>query len=135
MMRIWKEFSFDASHQLVNLPPEHKCSRLHGHTYRFRLHIGGGIDPTVGWIADWGGLIRAAAEMIINELDHRHLNDINGLEIPTAEILALWIYRRVAKTQLSPLTAQETFDLSQRPHLEAVEVFESLTTGVWYDGA
>lgn len=119
MTRIWKEFAFEAAHRLPNLPPEHKCSRLHGHSYRFRLHVSGEINPTTGWVVDFGGLLRAAGDMVCKELDHRNLNDIPGLENPTAEMLAVWIWKQVAVTQLT---------------ISAVEVMETCSTGVWYDG-
>lgn len=118
-MRIWKEFTFDAAHRLPNVPPEHKCGRVHGHTYRFRLHVEGEPDPTTGWIVDFGGLLRAAGELVVNQLDHRYLNDIAGLENPTTELLAVWIWRVVTTTALP---------------LSAVEIFESSTTGLWYEG-
>lgn len=118
-MRIWKEFSFEAAHRLPNLPAAHKCSRLHGHSYRFRLHVEGPIDPTTGWVVDFGGLLKAAGELILGIVDHQYLNEIEGLENPTSEILARWIWARVRTTQLP---------------LAAVEVFETCTTGVWYEG-
>ena len=142
MVRIWKEFSFSAGHYLTNLPKDHKCSNQHGHTYKFRLYIEGSIDPFLGWITDWGGLVRAAAEMVCREVDHKNLNDVPGLEQPTCEILTKWVFDRVAKTQLAPLSAEEQADIALsimqgsplgiRPHLVAVEVFEDLTTGCYY---
>jgi 6-pyruvoyltetrahydropterin/6-carboxytetrahydropterin synthase len=118
-VRIWKEFCFEAAHLLPNLPVAHKCSRLHGHSYRFRLHVEGEPDLMTGWVVDFGGLLRAAGDLILVELDHRYLNDIPGLDNPTAERLAEWIWLRVEKTQL---------------RLCAVEVFETCATGVWYEG-
>ena len=123
-VRIWKEFTFDAAHRLPNLPDTHPCSRLHGHTYRFRLHITGVVDPQLGWITDFGGLVRAAGDLVCKKLDHRYLNEIEGLENPTAEHLVAWILQVVQTTWLGSATG---FRLS------AVELFESSTTGVWLD--
>jgi len=127
-VRIWKEFTFDAAHRLPNLPGSHPCSRLHGHTYRFRLHIAGPVDPTLGWITDFGGLVKGAGDLVCRELDHRYLNEVPGLENPTAEVLARWIWLMVRTTQLGGVHPAG-------PTLVAVELFESSTTGVWYDGA
>lgn len=118
-MRIWKEFAFEAAHRLPNLPAEHKCARLHGHSYRFRLNVEGPVDPTTGWVVDFGGLLKAAGDLILSLVDHRYLNEIDGLANPTAELLACWIWDRVRLTQLP---------------LVAVEVFETCTTGVYYEG-
>lgn len=125
-MRIWKEFTFDAAHRLPNLPAEHPCGRLHGHTYRFRLHVSGELDPTLGWITDFGGLVRAAGELVCTAVDHRYLNEIEGLENPTAENLVAWIARMVKTTQLGGGMPSDV-------RLVAVELFESSTTGVWLD--
>ena len=124
-MRIWKEFTVEVAHRLPNLPPEHKCARLHGHSIRFRLHVEGRKDPTTGWVTDFGGLMRATGDMLLQELDHRYLNEIPGLENPTAENLAEWIWDRVAVTALGG-NANDF-------RLCTVEVFETCTSGVWYE--
>lgn len=126
-MRIWKEFTAECAHRLPNLPPEHKCSRLHGHSFRFRLHVEGAVDPTTGWVCDFGGIMRAAGDFIVNQIDHRYLNDIEGLENPTSENVAAWIWGRANATVLGGRNA-EGF------RLVAVEVSETCTTGVWYEG-
>jgi 6-pyruvoyltetrahydropterin/6-carboxytetrahydropterin synthase len=118
-MRIWKEFSAECAHRLPNLPASHKCSRLHGHSYRFRLEFDGPLNDTLGWVVDFGGAVRAAGEMIAGELDHRYLNDIAGLENPTAERIAVWIHDRVS-----------TVGLPAGVVLSAVEVNETCSTGV-----
>ena len=120
-MRIWKEFAFEAAHRLPNVPKEHKCGRLHGHSYRFTLWLEGEPDETTGWVADFGGIIRAAGDLVIRQLDHQYLNDIKGLENPTAELLAVWIWKVVAATMLDA-------------KLYAVEVQETATCGVRYGG-
>ncbi len=128
MMRIWKEFRFEAAHFLPNLPASHKCARMHGHSYRFRLHIAGTINPTTGWVTDFGGVLRAAGELVCADLDHRTLNEIDGLANPTAEHLAVWIWDRVSVTVLG---GQNTEGF----RLVAVEVLETRTAGVIYEGA
>ena len=126
-MRIWKEFAAECAHRLPNLPPEHKCSRLHGHSYRFRLHVEGPVNPTTGWVCDFGGIMRAVGDRIQATIDHHCLNEIAGLENPTAENLAAWIWDQASVTVLG---GQNTEGF----RLVAVEVFETCTSGVWYEG-
>jgi len=117
-MEIWKEFTFDAAHVLPNVPEGHKCLRLHGHTYRVRVYVSGEPDDRVGWVMDFGD-IKAAFEPILDRLDHYYLNDIEGLENPTAEVLARWIWQR-----LEP----------RLPMLSRIEIHETCTTGCSYEG-
>ena len=117
-MEIWKEFTFDAAHVLPNVPEGHKCRRLHGHTYRVRIYVSGEPDDRVGWVMDFGD-IKAAFEPILDRLDHYYLNDIEGLENPTAEVLARWIWQR-----LEP----------RLPILSRIEIHETCTTGCSYAG-
>lgn len=115
---IYKEFTFEAAHKLPNVPDGHKCGRLHGHSYKIRLHLTGEVDPNAGWFIDFGD-IKTIFKPTLNMLDHHYLNDINGLENPTAEILSMWLWDRLKK------------DL---PQLDAVEVMETCTCGVLYKG-
>lgn len=117
-MEIFKDFTFEAAHRLPNLPPEHKCSRLHGHSFRVRVWVSGEVDAITGWVMDFGD-IKAACQPVIDELDHRYLNDIPGLENPTSERIAEWLWKR-----LRPLL----------PQLSAVEVRETCTAGCRYSG-
>lgn len=117
-MDIWKEFTFDAAHLLPNVPDGHKCRRLHGHTYAVRVHVRGEPDEHAGWIMDFAD-IRGAFEPIRERLDHYYLNEIDGLENPTAEVLARWIWRR-----LSP----------RLPALCKIEIQETCTSGCTYEG-
>ena len=117
-MEIWKEFTFEAAHMLPNVPDGHKCKRLHGHSYRVRVCVSGDLDPKLGWVLDFAD-IRAACEPIRKELDHYYLNEIDGLENPTSEILARWIWKR-----LKPAL----------PLLSKVEVAETCTSGCAYEG-
>ncbi len=92
--RITKSFTFDAAHWLPKVPEDHKCRRLHGHTYRLEVALEGPLDPELGWVVDYGA-ISGVVDPVVRELDHRCLNDLPGLENPTAEVLATWIFRRL----------------------------------------
>lgn len=96
-MRIYKDFSFDAAHHLPTVfPPGHPNHRLHGHSYRVRVTLQGRPDTETGMIAEFGALGARLAE-IRETLDHRYLNqDVPGLETPTLETIAIWIWRRLA---------------------------------------
>ena len=93
---VGREIRFSASHQLPFVPAGHKCARCHGHSYRIQVEITGPIVEPTGWIFDFGMLDAVMRQLVYDALDHRHLNDINGLENPTAEVLADWIATRVA---------------------------------------
>jgi 6-pyruvoyltetrahydropterin/6-carboxytetrahydropterin synthase len=92
-MEIYKEFSFDSAHLLPNVPAGHKCGRLHGHTFYVRLYLCGPIGEESGWVIDFGD-VKTAFKPILNQLDHYYLNDIPGLENPTSENLARWIWQK-----------------------------------------
>jgi 6-pyruvoyltetrahydropterin/6-carboxytetrahydropterin synthase len=106
---IFREFTFEAAHRLPNLPPEHKCTRLHGHSYRTTVHVSGPVDPGLGWVMDFGE-IKAAMKPIVDRLDHFYLNDIPGLENPTSENLAAWIWEELHPSlpELVQITVRET---------------------------
>jgi 6-pyruvoyltetrahydropterin/6-carboxytetrahydropterin synthase len=118
-MDLFADFSFEAAHRLPNVAPDHKCARLHGHSFRVRVTVTGEIDPKLGWIIDYADIMTAFAP-IHETLDHRYLNEVDGLENPTSELLAAWIWNRL-KPSLAGLTA--------------VEVRETCTTGCIYRGA
>ena len=122
---IWKEFRFEAAHHLPNLPRTHKCAAPHGHSYRFRLYVQGKrLDPALGWLTDFGGLVKAAGDLLVRQLDHVDLNTVEGLGNPTAEVLSEWIAERVNLTALGPSTDEYA------PRLVAVEVQETDGAGV-----
>ena len=118
MNEIWKEFRLECAHRLPNVPPEHKCARLHGHSFRVRVTVRGELDPTLGWVTDFDTL-REAFEPLRLALDHRYLNEIEGLSNPTSELLARWIWERLAP---------------RLPGLNRVEVMETCTSGARYEG-
>jgi len=117
-MDIYKEFSFEAAHLLPNVPPGHKCGRLHGHSFRVEVHVTGPLDPQLGWVMDFAD-IKAAVKPVIARLDHYYLNDIAGLENPTSENVARWLWQ-----QLQPLL----------PQLSSIVVKETCTSGCVYSG-
>jgi 6-pyruvoyltetrahydropterin/6-carboxytetrahydropterin synthase len=108
-VRLQKEFGFEAAHRLPRVPESHKCYRLHGHSFRITLEIEGEVSDDLGWLVDYGE-IRAAYAPVRERLDHQYLNEIEGLENPTSEILAAWIYDRIVPVlpQLRSVTVSET---------------------------
>ncbi|MCA1669483.1 MAG: 6-carboxytetrahydropterin synthase QueD [Thermomicrobia bacterium] len=108
-MELFKEFTFEAAHRLPNVPADHKCFRLHGHSYRVELHVRGAVDRETGMVMDFAA-ITAAFKPTHDRLDHYYLNEIEGLENPTSENLARWIWSRVKPTlpSLSRLIIRET---------------------------
>jgi 6-pyruvoyltetrahydropterin/6-carboxytetrahydropterin synthase len=104
-----KEFRFEAAHRLPRVPAEHKCARLHGHSFRIEVHVKGPVNPDTGWLMDFADLQQAFAPLM-DQLDHHYLNDIPGLENPTSEHLARWIWIRLKPRlpQLSQITVHET---------------------------
>jgi 6-pyruvoyltetrahydropterin/6-carboxytetrahydropterin synthase len=102
-MRIYKEFKFDAAHCLTKVHEGHKCGNMHGHTFSLAVHLEGAVDPATGWILDFNEM-RELVEPVLEELDHAVLNDIEGLDNPTSENLAIWFWGKL-KPSL-PLLAQ-----------------------------
>jgi 6-pyruvoyltetrahydropterin/6-carboxytetrahydropterin synthase len=117
-MEIYKEFTFEAAHQLPNAPPGHKCRRLHGHSFRAEIRVRGPVAEPAGWVLDFAD-IKTAFAPLHDCLDHRYLNEIEGLENPTSENLARWIWQR-----LQPAL----------PGLSAVVIRETCTSGCVYTG-
>ena len=96
---ISKEFRFEAAHRLPNVPPDHKCSRLHGHSFLVTIRVDGMVDESVGWVVDFA-LISKAMRPIIDQLDHQYLNEIPGLDNPTSENIAKWIWDHVVTSNI-----------------------------------
>jgi 6-pyruvoyltetrahydropterin/6-carboxytetrahydropterin synthase len=94
LVRLVKSFAFEAAHSLPTFPEGHKCRRLHGHSFRVDVVIAGEMDMTRGYLMDYGE-IKEACEPVRARLDHRHLNEIEGLENPTSELIARWIWERL----------------------------------------
>jgi len=117
-VRLYKDFSFEAAHRLPNVPEDHKCARLHGHSFLVRVSVDGPVGEKTGWVMDFADL-KAAFRPLHDRLDHRYLNEIAGLENPTSEVLAQWIWRELRPTL---------------PGLAEIEVRETCTSGCIYRG-
>lgn len=117
-MEIYKDFSFDSAHFLPYVPDGHKCKNMHGHTYKIRVFIKGTPDPKLGWIMDFKEL-KDKVNPLIDQMDHKLINDIEGLENPTAENITIWFWHH-----LKPLLS----------NLSRIELYETPTTGVIYSG-
>jgi 6-pyruvoyltetrahydropterin/6-carboxytetrahydropterin synthase len=118
MVEIYKEFRFEAAHRLPNVPEGHKCARLHGHSFRVAVHVAGPIGASSGWVMDFAELDTRFAPLHA-QLDHHYLNEIEGLENPTSERLARWIWERLILTT---------------PELTQIVVRETCTSGCIYRG-
>jgi len=115
---IYKEFTIEAAHLLPNVPDGHKCKRLHGHSFRIEVHVGGDVDPELGWVMDFA-LLKNSFKPVFEQLDHHYLNDIEGLENPTSENLARWVWDRL---------------IGDLPQLSSIIVKETCTSGCIYRG-
>lgn len=117
-MEIFKLFSVEAAHWLPNVPPGHKCRRMHGHSFQIEVHVEGPVDAELGWVMDFAD-IKAAFGPIEERIDHYCLNEVPGLENPTSENLARWIWAEL---------------LPALPLLSKVVVKETCTSGSVYRG-
>lgn len=117
-VRLVKTFGFEAAHRLPRVPEDHKCFRLHGHSFRVDVEVAGPIDEDKGWLIDYGD-IKDAYGPLREQLDHHYLNEIEGLENPTSEVLAHWIW-----TRLKP----------RLPELVRLVVHETCTSSCVYEG-
>lgn len=108
-MELRKTFHIEAAHRLPNVPAGHKCARLHGHSWRIEVAIEGPVGDQTGWVMDFADL-KAAFQPVYERIDHHYLNDIPGLENPTSERLALWIWNELKPRLplLSELVVAET---------------------------
>jgi 6-pyruvoyltetrahydropterin/6-carboxytetrahydropterin synthase len=117
-MKIYKEFTFEAAHRLPNVPKDHQCHRLHGHSFRCQVYVEGPVGESTGWVQDFSD-IKDAFEPLRKQLDHNFLNEVEGLSNPTSENLARWIWRKL-KPSL--------------PLLQRVVVSETCNSGCIYEG-
>jgi 6-pyruvoyltetrahydropterin/6-carboxytetrahydropterin synthase len=118
-VELTKSFRFESAHRLPMVPADHKCFRVHGHSYVIDVTAAGEVDPVLGWLVDFGEIAACVEPVFRQELDHRLLNDIPGLENPTSEVLSGWIWNR-----LKPLV----------PHLFAITVHETCTARCTFRG-
>ena len=117
-MEIFKKFRIEAAHRLPNVPGGHKCARLHGHSFEIEIRLRGPVDPGLGWVCDFAD-VSAAFAPVFEQLDHHYLNDVPGLENPTSENLAAWIWNALRPSL---------------PLLGEVIVHETCTSGCAYRG-
>jgi 6-pyruvoyltetrahydropterin/6-carboxytetrahydropterin synthase len=117
-VEIFKTFTLESAHRLPNVPAGHKCARLHGHSFRVEIHVSGPVDPQLGWVMDFAD-VKVAFDPLFRQLDHNYLNDVPGLENPTSENLARWIWQKLEPSL---------------PKLSAVVVHETCTSGARYTG-
>ena len=117
-VRLRKEFSFEAAHDLPTFPDGHKCRRLHGHSFRFEVIVAGAVDTDRGYLVDYGE-IKRVCKPVIDRLDHYYLNEIEGLANPTSENLARWLWERIRP---------------ELPQLTAIVVHETCTASCEYQG-
>lgn len=117
-MVIFKQFTFDSAHFLPNVPLEHKCREIHGHTYRLTVFLEGPIDPVLGWVTDFGD-VKRGVKAVLDKVDHKFLNNVDGLENPTCELFAKWLWHAIKPAV---------------PLLKKIELYETPTSGVIYEG-
>ena len=117
-MQIFKQFTFDSAHFLPNVPEGHKCKEIHGHTYHLTVYLDGDLDEKLGWVIDFTD-VKNVIDPIIKSIDHQFLNNISGLENPTSEVMAIWLWNKI-KPEL--------------PQLSKIELNETPTSGVIYEG-
>lgn len=118
-MHIYKQFTFDSAHFLPCVPAEHKCRAVHGHTYKLTVFIEGPLLKDLGWVADYSD-IKKSVQPILELIDHKLLNDVTGLENPTCELIAIWLWDKI-KPSL--------------PMLKRIELKETPSSGVIYEGS
>ena len=117
-MQIFKQFTFDSAHFLPQVPDGHKCKEIHGHTYHLTVYIDGDLVDKLNWVMDFAD-IKDIIDPIIKRIDHKLLNNIPGLENPTCEAIAIWIWNEIKP------------DL---PALNKIKLNETPTSGAIYTG-
>ena len=117
-MIIFKQFTFDSAHFLSRVPEGHKCREIHGHTYKLTVFFEGNLDEKLGWVMDFADAKRAI-QPVIELVDHKLLNNVAGLNNPTCELLAVWLWDKI-----KPVL----------PLLKKIELYETPTSGVIYEG-
>jgi 6-pyruvoyltetrahydropterin/6-carboxytetrahydropterin synthase len=104
-----RSFRIECARRLPCLPADHPCSHVHGHSFVVELELEGEIDPEIGWLVDYHVIARLW-QPLHDRLDHRYLNDVEGLANPTSELLARWIWDRMKPSlpELSAVNIMET---------------------------
>lgn len=118
-MKVTKEFTFDSAHYLPGY--RGKCANLHGHTYKLHITVEGEIGKD-GFVMDFGKLKKIVEKNVINKLDHKYLNDITGLEMPTAENTCKWMWDKL------------DYKIPRDIYLTEIKLWETPTAFATYDG-
>jgi len=117
-VRLVKGFDFEAAHWLPTFPEGHKCRRMHGHSFRVEVIVEGDVPEDQGFLMDYGD-IKAAIAPVRDTVDHRVLNEIGGLENPTSEVIARWVWDQL---------------IGRLPLLSEIVVHETCTSRCHYSG-
>ncbi|MBV8686680.1 MAG: 6-carboxytetrahydropterin synthase [Alphaproteobacteria bacterium] len=94
MFELARQFRFEAAHTLRREVEAEASRRIHGHSYRAEVVVRGEPDPATGMVLDLG-LFERALSGVHDALDHRFLDEVDGLGPATLENLAAWIWRRL----------------------------------------
>jgi 6-pyruvoyltetrahydropterin/6-carboxytetrahydropterin synthase len=104
-MKITRGYRVEAAHFLTGVPPEHKCSRMHGHHYHIKVTVDGPIDPVTGMVIDYWDIDKVVWP-VLERLDHQCIND--AIDNPTGELIAVWLGGQIS--ELPGLTQVEVFE-------------------------
>jgi len=105
---VTRRYAFEAAHFLPKVRDGHKCKRMHGHNYEIEVTVAAPVRDD-GFIIDFWDLDKVV-QPLIDMVDHRTLNDIVGLENPTAELIAAWFLDRLASNNVVQVRVFETKD-------------------------
>lgn len=117
-MKIFKKFTFDSAHFLPNVPEGHKCKEIHGHTYKLTVFLEGELEKDLNWVSDFAE-VKRVIKPVIDRIDHKLLNNIEGLENPTCEQIAIWLWDKIK---------------GDMPLMSRIELHETPTSGAIYEG-
>jgi 6-pyruvoyltetrahydropterin/6-carboxytetrahydropterin synthase len=117
-MQIFKQLTFDSAHFLPNVPKGHKCKEIHGHTYRLTVYVEGELKEKLEWVIDFAE-IKNVIDPVVKCIDHKLLNNISGLENPTCEVIAVWLWNKIKPDEQL---------------LTKIELHETPTSGAVYEG-
>jgi 6-pyruvoyltetrahydropterin/6-carboxytetrahydropterin synthase len=118
MMTIFRQFTFDSAHFLPYVAEDHKCRQMHGHTYKLTIYMTAEPDEQLGWVMDFAD-VKKVMTPILDIVDHKTLNNVPGLENPTCELLAKWLWDKIKQ---------------EIPILSKIELYETPKSGVVYEG-
>lgn len=117
-MQIFKQFTFDSAHFLPHVPDGHKCKEIHGHTYHLTVYVEGELQSKLEWVMDFAEM-KNVIDPVVKSIDHKLLNNISGLENPTCEVIAVWLWNKIKP---------------EVPLLTKIELHETPSSGAIYEG-